>query len=492
MPWLERGRRWFAGRSSHRLSAALAVLICGFGLAAAYLSLLVLNYGDTLRSASPYNFAWAASQAVGEVSRLEQRILASALPGSAIGSDEVQLRIDIVRNRIGVLGDGQASAFIERYPQHGKTIDRLEAALDRVTVLLASQAPASEKAITALSVLGAVDHELTAFASAANQFGGEQVDAGQDRLLFLHWLFTALAMGLAVCGILFITLLVVQNRTIRQAHRRLETMTSELRVAAAQAEEASQAKTRFLATMSHELRTPLNAIIGFSELIQDDVQPRTRAAARPKNPVVTLQEHTQYAGYILASAKHMLSLVIDILSFAQMETGHINLRFEPVDVEKAIRAAIAMMLGTPSGQGRSIAMERRTVWPVLQVDEQALRQMLLNLLSNAVKFSASETPILVDVGVTPDGGLVIAVQDQGIGMTAEQVEKAAQPFYQADGSSARRFQGTGLGLSIAKTLMEAHGGKLVIESALGQGTRASMHFPAERVGGSTPSLHAAP
>ncbi|UKJ74110.1 sensor histidine kinase [Azospirillum brasilense] len=482
---------WASEDRTRRIGLWLAILTGAFGLAAAYLSLLVVNYGEALRGAAPYNFAWAASQTVGEVTRLEQRILASALPGAKVDADEVQLRLDIVRNRIAVLGRGQASLFMDRYPQHRRTVARLEEALNSVGTILAGPLPPADKALAALAVLEPVDRELNAFASVASQFGGELVDEGHDHLLYLHGLFSMLSAGLAVCGVLFITVLLIQNRAIRKAHDRMEAMAGALRTAIAQAEEASQAKTRFLATMSHELRTPLNAIIGFSELIREDgdIGGGGRATAVPSGSTKETtrrenaqREHAQYAGYILTSARHMLGLVIDILTVAQMESGHANLTFDSVDPRKVVGTAIATVLGTQAGRGRTIRTAAGAVWPVLQADERAVRQMMLNLLSNAVKFSTAPSAIEVQAWLDPQGGFVIAVQDQGIGMTPEQIGKAAQPFYQAEDGATRRFQGSGLGLSIVKSLMEAHGGRLLLEGAAGAGLRASLHFPAERVG----------
>jgi signal transduction histidine kinase len=232
------------------------------------------------------------------------------------------------------------------------------------------------------------------------------------------------------------------------------------------AELASRAKSRFLATMSHELRTPLNAIIGFSEMIKQEMH-------GPAGP----PQYPEYAGYILNSGTHMLSLVEDILTTAKLESGNYDLDLRKVDVAQAVKAVTIMLRGNPLASGREITQAPACVWPILMVDERALRQMLINLLTNALKFSAPSGAVLLTSRFTPDSGLFeIVVQDSGIGMTEEQAAMAVLPFQQIDDGTNRRYEGTGLGLTIVKGLIEAHGGQLRIRSEPDHGTEVALRF----------------
>jgi len=311
----------------------------------------------------------------------------------------------------------------------------------------------------------------TPFPSPPLSRSGERTADGQQRLLTLHWVFSALAGGLILCGITFLALLVFQNREIRRAHDGLAALAWELSAARERAEVASRAKSRFLANMSHELRTPLNAIIGFSEMIEGEM---LGPAGMPQYP--------EYAGHVVHSGRHMLSLVEDILTAAKLETGRPDLDIREVDTAAVVRDVVAMLRGSPVASGREIAAVPGSAWPLLLTDERALRQMLLNLLGNALKFSASPAPILLEARAMLGSGLFeISVSDHGIGMTREQAAMAVLPFQQVDDDLNRRYEGTGLGLSIVKGLVEAHGGQLRIDSEPGRGTRVSLLFPGSLV-----------
>ncbi len=253
----------------------------------------------------------------------------------------------------------------------------------------------------------------------------------------------------------------VQDITDR---KRIET---ELQIARDTAQSASVAKTSFLANMSHELRTPLNAIIGFSEIIAHqafgpDAQPRYR----------------EYAGDILSAGRHMLDVVNDILTMAKLESGHIDLSLEAVDLRQVIERSVLMFGGTTMARGRDITIVPEGPWPTLSVDEHACRRMVLNLLSNAAKFSEDTTRIEIRCDEMPSGDISLSVIDQGIGMTAAEIDLAVEPFRQIDSRLARRYEGTGLGLSIVKKLIERHGGRLAIDSTPEVGTTVKLIFPA--------------
>ncbi|MBP2292489.1 sensor histidine kinase [Azospirillum rugosum] len=220
----------------------------------------------------------------------------------------------------------------------------------------------------------------------------------------------------------------------------------------------------FLARISHELRTPLNAILGFSEVIRDQL---LGSSAGPR-----------YAGYakdIHDSGRHLLSLIDDILDLARLQAGDLPLDPRPLDIAATVQWAIRMM--APQAQAKHIRLDMHVdpATPSVTADDRAMKQMLLNLLSNAVTFTPEGGRILVRAAGAR-GCCRIEVVDNGIGMTPEQLNQAVVPFGQPTAMVVRPGQGSGLGLSIVKSLMEAHGGRLRIDSRPGEGSRFTLEF----------------
>ncbi|MBI2236085.1 MAG: PAS domain-containing sensor histidine kinase [Magnetospirillum sp.] len=238
-----------------------------------------------------------------------------------------------------------------------------------------------------------------------------------------------------------------------------------------QAELANRTKTEFLANMSHELRTPLNAIIGFSEVIETEVF----------GPVGTPRYH-EYAGDILASGRHLLALINDILDVAKIEAGEMMLELEPVAVAEIVRSALRLV-EVRAALGRvDLSARFGDDLPLIEADRRRLLQILVNLLANAVKFTPEGGK--VRVFTHRDGNhMVFAVGDTGIGMSPEEIQQALKTFRQVDGSLARRYEGVGLGLPLARSLVELHQGRMVISSAKavplrgerGRPARATLH-----------------
>jgi len=218
--------------------------------------------------------------------------------------------------------------------------------------------------------------------------------------------------------------------------------------------------------MSHELRTPLNAIIGFSEMI----------AGQAFGPIGQ-GRYVDYARNTGQAGRQMLDFVVDVLTIAQLEAGRFTLELERVDVPEAIEATLDEFRQSEAGQGRDITLSVSGAPSPIDADRRAVEQMLLKLLSNAAKFSKAGTPIRVTV-TGGDGFMRISVADQGSGITPETAAMAIHPFRQVDGRLARKHGGTGLGLSIVNGLIQRHGGRLTIDSALGQGTCVSLDLPA--------------
>ena len=235
------------------------------------------------------------------------------------------------------------------------------------------------------------------------------------------------------------------------------------------AETANQAKSEFLANMSHELRTPLNAIIGFSEVIN-------RGMFGPLS-----ERYRSYGGDIFDSGNHLLKLINEILDLSKLEAGHFELHEENVDIAAVIGTSKRLIEAQAEKAKVRLTEAIEDDLPLVRADERRMRQILINILSNAVKFTPEGGLVRVQSAVT-DAGLVISVSDTGIGMSPEEIPKALEPFGQIDSTISRKYEGTGLGLPLAKHLVELHGGKLTVESALNVGTTVTIVLPAERVG----------
>jgi two-component system cell cycle sensor histidine kinase PleC len=250
--------------------------------------------------------------------------------------------------------------------------------------------------------------------------------------------------------------------TVQQAHRRL----IELDHARNAAESAAAARSRFLATMSHELRTPLNAIIGFSDLLLIQVQSGG-----------TAQKLDEYLGDIGSSGRHLLQIINDILDFSKLETGAVTLDEHDFSLEPMISSAVRIARG--QSQTKEVDLTTAPIDPaiVIKGDERKLRQVLLNLISNAVKFTPKGGKVGVSTYADPAGARVIAIKDDGVGISPEDLERVFEPFVQADANFDRASSGTGLGLPLSRKLVELHGGTLHLESTPGQGTTAVVTLP---------------
>jgi two-component system, cell cycle sensor histidine kinase PleC len=234
------------------------------------------------------------------------------------------------------------------------------------------------------------------------------------------------------------------------------------------AEAASVAKSQFLANMSHELRTPLNAILGFSEIISSRMFEHDAA------------RNVEYASLIHSSGKHLLVLINDILDLAKIEAGRWQLAETEFDLYRLAEDALQQVMWRAKGG----TMLENAIDPELQrlcADERAIKQILLNLLSNAVKFTPENGRIRVFANCT-DAGMVFGVSDTGVGIAAEDQAKVFDSFGQGKHDVTITDKGTGLGLAIVKGLVEAHGGRIRLESQVGRGTRVTVHLPAARIG----------
>ena len=250
----------------------------------------------------------------------------------------------------------------------------------------------------------------------------------------------------------------------------LQARETDLSRALAAANEASRAKSNFLALMSHELRTPLNAIIGFSEVLGGEMF----------GPLGN-KRYREYAYDIHGAGCHLLALINDILDLSKAEAGKFDLNTEDVAPGDLIGECLKLMRGRAVEAKLSLTHGVSGSVPNLLVDRLRLKQILLNLLSNAVKFTPPGGAIRVSTEMDLEGRMIIAVSDTGIGIAPDMIQVALEPFRQISSPFARNAEGTGLGLSLTKALMESHGGQLQLDSALNLGTTARLVFPPSRV-----------
>ena len=234
------------------------------------------------------------------------------------------------------------------------------------------------------------------------------------------------------------------------------------------AEAASRAKSQFLANMSHELRTPLNAILGFSEIIAS----RTFAN--------NLDKHAEYADLIHKSGHHLLALINDILDLAKIEAGALSLRETEIDMGQLIAEEATLMMPKTNAIGCQLVTEIGSNMPLVFADERAMKQIILNLLSNATKFTPTGGRITAFAQVATGASIAFGVIDTGVGIAPEDQTRVFEDFGQGQHDIVTAEKSTGLGLPIVKGLVEAHGGRITLESKVGEGTRVTVFLPATR------------
>jgi signal transduction histidine kinase len=270
-----------------------------------------------------------------------------------------------------------------------------------------------------------------------------------------------------------------QSAELTRKNRELQKEVQVRRQAEEEAISATRSKSRLLANMSHELRTPLNAILGFSEVLHGD-GPKDLAETR----------RVEYAGHIHSAGRHLLNLVNDALDLSAVEAGRLTLNEEDFDFEGLLDGIMPMLARRAKDAGvellrrsaaESLALGGALAGARVRGDERRLRQVIINLVDNAIKFTPTGGRVEVSLGADDGGRLSIAVADNGIGMSAEQLKSAFKAFERGTDPFVRASEGVGLGLALSSEIMKAHDGDIEMTSRQGAGTTATAWLPAGRV-----------
>jgi signal transduction histidine kinase/DNA-binding response OmpR family regulator len=367
-------------------------------------------------------------------------------------------------------------ADIERFSNllRGSVIVFLSSALLAVAAAYRLQRritdPITDMAAVAAAVQRDRDYSLRVRSSASGEIGS-LVESFNGMLETIH-AYTAEIEQARVAAEEAREKIFQSNEQLEEANRtleaRVEDRTKLLAKAVKDAEEASKAKSSFLAKMSHELRTPLNAIIGYSEMLRED------AVDEGQNGTADDLDK------ILNAARHLLGLINDVLDISKIEAGKMELFLETFELTKIIKEVVATASPLVSKKGNTLKVECPVNIGTMHADATKLRQMLLNLLSNSSKFTEKGT-ITIRVTRVPgllDDGIEFAIIDTGIGMNQEQLGRLFQAFSQADASTTSKYGGTGLGLAISKQFAQMMKGDITVASVPGTGSTFTIRLPA--------------
>jgi signal transduction histidine kinase len=250
---------------------------------------------------------------------------------------------------------------------------------------------------------------------------------------------------------------------LRRLVEEQEQTATALRQLNAELEQASRAKSEFLASMSHELRTPMNAILGFTEMLRDGLYGEVpRELEEPLTDI-----HT--------NGRHLLGLINDVLDLSKIEAGRMELTLEEYAVQDVVDSVRVSLRSLAFERGLEFTVDVPPDLPIAYGDGKRIRQCLLNLVGNALKFTRQGR---VEIGVEREGDqLVYRVSDTGIGIAKDELERVFDEFRQTEAGAASAAGGTGLGLSITKRFIEMHGGRIWVQSEPGEGSTFWFSIP---------------
>jgi signal transduction histidine kinase/ActR/RegA family two-component response regulator len=467
--------RWYA------LAALLLVLLLGSvaWLQTRSLGLLngaVLNEGD--------NLLWSFYQLDSEYLRLRElmRLLAVETDPVAVARDsaDARERYEIFVSRISLIEPERMKRVVAEIDGQALLLQRLQAFVAQADPVFGGPdkvlAAAQSRAL--LARFEPLAEPLRQLVLAANHDFGEYANLRNEAVRDTNRISIALTVFQSLLTLVLAALLVRQLRSLERRKVDLEELAGNLQDARAGAEQASRAKSAFLATMSHELRTPFNGLLGMLSLLE----------------VSQLDgEQTDQLRTARESGEHLLAILDDVLDVSRLDSGQIEIAAGPVELPRLLGDVDALM--GPLAQARGLTLQV-DVGPGLpswvRSDGKRLKQIIYNLVGNAIKFTQVGA-VRLHAGLAPPQHdkprpeLVLSVSDTGIGMDEATLARLFQRFSQGDNSIQRRFGGTGLGLEISRTLARLMGGDITVSSEPGHGSVFTLTLPLELISEVIPS-----
>ncbi|GHD47831.1 hypothetical protein GCM10017083_18670 [Thalassobaculum fulvum] len=337
--------------------------------------------------------------------------------------------------------------------------------------------PIQVEGVVAISVGGMIAGAMFSMTASAAVFRAYVIPAALGPIVGFMAVGDRDHVAVAGMGLVYLLVVLLWGRSAERAivngiRLRLqnEALVADLKAARDRADAAEKLKQESFANLGHELRTPLNAIIGFAQSLEIELwgplgSPRYR----------------EYAHAIGSSGRHLYELIQGILDIARHDAGILELDETRVELAGLVGNCVGMMEGAARSKGVTLSANADGGAVAVLADATKLRQILINLLANAVRFTPSGGRVTVATRLRDGGGVEIEVRDTGIGLAAEDIPRALEPFVQVGQAMAGDSGGAGLGLPLSKRLAELHGGRLEIDSNPGDGTAVRVVLPAARV-----------